>query len=212
MNPLAGLRSRLQIGLLYEQDLSAYIPLVAPTVACTVRTISIGEMDVLHQVCPVDVQRMTPRFRRGDRCYVAWVDGKAVHFCWAQTRGWHYLLSAGLWHYIRKGEVWLYHGHTAQSSRGRGIYPFVLTHILRDFQQGGRAETAIGYTTEDNTVSRRGICKAGFSLQRVHYALRIRGVPVPLPGMETMLNCRDVLEYTFSVPQAALAVLKRLGG
>lgn len=212
MKPLTGLRSRLQVGLLYEQDLSAYIPLVAPVVACTIRTISAAEVEILHQVCPVDVQRMMPRFRRGDRCYVAWVDGKAVHFCWAQTRGWHYLLSAGLWHYIRKGEVWLYHGHTAAWCRGRGIYPFVLTYILRDFQHEGSFTTAIGYTTEDNTISRRGIHKAGFSLQRTHYSLRIRGVPVPLPGMETLLNCRDALEYTFSVPQAAITVLRRLGG
>jgi hypothetical protein len=211
MNPWARLRTRVKMGLLYEWDLAAEIPFFAPEVACTMRTIAAGELEILHQVCPVDEHRMVPRFRRGDRCYVAWAEGRAALFCWAQTRGWHYLLSAGLWHYIRKGEVWLYHGHTAEWCRGRGVYPFALAHVLRDFQKEGTARKAIGYTTEDNAASRRGIHKVGFSRQRAHYALWIRGVPVPLPGMATLLNCREAVEYAFSVPQAALTVLRRLG-
>ena len=133
--PGPGIWERLQIGLLFEKDLSADIPFVVPAAPSMVRIVSEDEANVLHQVCPVDMQRMVKRFRRGDRCYVAWADGMAAHFCWVQTTGWHYLLSAGLWQYITKGEVWLYHGHTAEWCRGRGIYPYVLTRILRDIQQ-----------------------------------------------------------------------------
>ena len=226
---MEGFLSRLQVTLLYERDVSADAP---PPVArgvqtfseerlreridryrsaCVVQTLSEDALEALGQVCPMDAQAMRPRLRRGDRCYVAWVDGRAVHFTWVQVSGWHYLLSAGLWHRIRKGEAWLYHGHTAAGFRGRGVCYFVGARILENLRRDGAFQRVIVYTTQDNRASQGTIRRTGFSLKRRHYALRVRGVHIPLPGLSTVLHGGDAMEYVLSFPEAAKELLRRFG-
>lgn len=209
--PFPRLLSRAVITLMYERDIFASVPCIVPRVACRVQNLSEDAVEVLQQVCPVGVEETKQRLKRGDRCYVARVDGKAAHFSWVQTTGWHYVLSAGLWRNIGKGEVWIYHCHTAEWCRGQRIYPFVLTEILKDFRQEGIFLKAIIYTTQDNRASQRGILRAGFSLKRKHRALRVRGVHIPLPGLSTVLHSEDTVDYTFSFSKATRETLRRFG-
>lgn len=126
------------------------------------------------------MEQFSKRFKRGDLCYTAEMEGKMVHYSWVQTEGRHYIQSAGRNFRIRKGEFWIYDCFTAEKARGGGIYSFMLTHLLKEFQNEGRFTRAIIYTTCSNRASRQGIERTGFFPICKLIAIKIKDKAFPL--------------------------------
>ncbi len=112
------------------------------------------------------------RVERGDRCWVATVNGKLAHYIWVQTVGAHRLTSAGVSVPIASGEFWLYNARTMEDARGRGIYVAALRKLSSDLLAEGYV-TGFIYVAERNVVSQRGILRAGFIPIGVMRALRV---------------------------------------
>lgn len=134
--------------------------------------LTLAHVDRLLDAGPFDLNEGRERLIRGDRCYTASLNGRLVHYCWVQRSGYHHILKAGVSLPVRGGEFWIYNCRTAESARGRGLYPANLRHILHDhFQQEFTA--AWVYTAKENVSSRSGIVKAGFTPVATLTAIRI---------------------------------------
>jgi RimJ/RimL family protein N-acetyltransferase len=112
------------------------------------------------------------RLRRGDRCYVASIDGRLAHYSWVQRTGSHPITEAGVSTPVGNGAFWIYHCVTADWARGRRIYPATLERIVSDgFAEGD--STAWIYTSTQNIPSQKGIERAGFRKVATLKALRV---------------------------------------
>jgi hypothetical protein len=127
---------------------------------------------------PSDLRR---RAARGDKCYIAFADGRPAHYSWVQLRGLHVISDAGRPWPVPSGQFMIYHCGTAAWARGRGLYPATLLRIVED-QFLARREAGWIYTTRDNVASQRGIAKAGFREVRAFRSLQLGRVRLPLPG------------------------------
>jgi GNAT superfamily N-acetyltransferase len=90
------------------------------------------------------------------RCFVAEMDGQIVHYSWVTTGVPRYGCVV-----IGSGVAYIGPCFTLPQARGLGIYPHVLTVILRSLQQEGFLKALI-QAHKDNLPSIRGIEKAGF--------------------------------------------------
>jgi RimJ/RimL family protein N-acetyltransferase len=117
--------------------------------------------------------------RKQSRCYGAWLADHLVHHSWVQSDGSHRIAEAGRRVDVESGDFWIYDCRTSPSARGLGVYPYVLTFILREYFKNG-CQKGVIYTTEDNVASQRGILKAGFQLKETLRALRIGRRHYPL--------------------------------
>lgn len=117
-------------------------------------------------------------------CYGGMIGGELVHYSWVQTSGQHLILEAGRTTSIDADQFWIYDCYTSASARGLGIYPYVLSVIVRDhFQRGW--PTGVIYTTEKNKASQRGILKVGFQPAQRYRALRVGRRYIPLKASLT---------------------------
>lgn len=119
-----------------------------------------------------EVSELDEPQRQQSRCYGAWLVGHLVHYSWVQSDGSHRIAEAGRRVGVSSGDFWIYDCRTSPSARGLGVYPYVLTFILREYFKNG-CRKGIIYTTEDNVASQRGILKAGFQLKETLRGLRI---------------------------------------
>ena len=122
-----------------------------------------------HLISDVQGESMTARrFDRGEKCFVALEDGKAVSYIWG-ARG-----VVGV-EEIDKAvkpdakEIYLYDAFTLEPWRGRNLYPAVLRRALEYAEGLGLARSLI-FVEASNTASRRGVDKAGFiQFQTLYY-------------------------------------------
>jgi hypothetical protein len=137
------------------------------------------EIPLLTAVSTPDLKQAAARFNRGDKCYVARVDGKLAHHSWVQTSGVHPITEAGISRTVAPGEFWIYHCHTADWARGHRLYPIALGRILCEHFQSG-FKTAWIYTQDFNTVSQRGIERSQFQRASILRALRVGPYYLPV--------------------------------
>lgn len=178
LEPEVGMVARVVKTLLYRCDVDD-IREPASERAPGIETLAANKFHRLRELWPVPLEKMRKRHRRGDECYVAFLEGKLVHYSWVQSRGWHYIGPAGRYRRVRPGEFWIYHCRTAEQARGRGLYPAVLSTILRRFAERG-FQTGWIYTTAANVASQKGIIKAGWRLDSIDRALVLMGRTLPL--------------------------------
>jgi RimJ/RimL family protein N-acetyltransferase len=126
----------------------------------------------LMDIGPFDVNDGLKRLHRGDGCYTVNIDGHLAHYSWVQRAGTHRIDEAGMSMPVESGEFWIYHCRTAESARGKGLYPATLERIVADHFADGYS-TAWIYTTRENIASQKGILRAGFSLVATLSAVRI---------------------------------------
>ena len=166
---------------LYHHNLSE-VKQIRPKVTVQTQLLQVSEGELLYEVWPVHLNRVTERLKRGDKCYICKIDEKPVHYSWVQSTGVHRIKLAGRSITVGPGEIWIYHCRTASSARGQHIYPSVLSQILQDHRQLGFRHCWI-YTTTDNNASQRGIERSGFRLAIHLSALNIASYHLPLSMM-----------------------------
>jgi len=170
--------------LLYQHKF-IQIPQIKPGLSCDLEQLKIKEISCLiaiRNLSPFKIEQFQQRLERGDICYVASHDGQPVHFSWLQTEGTHPISPAGRSWPIKPGEAWIYDCRTADWAQRQGIYPFVLTHILRNLKAESFSCAWI-YTSTDNIASQKGINKAGFQLKNHLYCIEFAGRVFPLPPL-----------------------------
>jgi RimJ/RimL family protein N-acetyltransferase len=88
-------------------------------------------------------------------------------------------MRAGRDQQISPGQFWIYECWTSNTERGRGIYPAVLSRVVRDHIEQGLQEGVI-YTTPQNVPSQRGILKAGFHHEGTLRSIRLGRIYIPI--------------------------------
>ena len=122
-----------------------------------------------HLISDVQGESMTARrFERGEKCFVALEDGKAVSYIWG-ARG--VVGVEEIDKAVKPGpkEIYLYDAFTLEPWRGRNLYPSVLRRAL-EYAEGLGLTRSLIFVEASNTPSRRGVDKAGFiQFQTLYY-------------------------------------------
>ncbi len=162
---------------LYCHDLES-IPEIARPEGITVGELDFARTDALQAVEAHNAADLAARQARGDRCYLAALDGRTAHFSWVQAaggtpwrgRGGRFPLPP-----VNSGFIIA----SRRSGLAAGLYSFVLARILQDYRKAGYSRCWI-YTTWRNTASQRGILRAGFKSQWDLNAFMFCGRAIPL--------------------------------
>jgi hypothetical protein len=162
----------LERTLLYQIS-SSYKP-VTPSSSTNVswEVINIERVNCLSEIARFDVDQGLRWLRRGDLCYVAYLNGRLAHFTWVQRSGTHLILEAGRNVTVESGDFWLYYSLTSEWARGNGLHTAILKRINSDHFVIGYRRGYI-YTNCDNIASQKAILRAGFSLVETLGALRV---------------------------------------
>lgn len=99
------------------------------------------------------------RLERGDSCYLAFIDKKAVHRSWV-TSAPCWVKDAKAIFKPLKNEFYVYDSYTMPRYRSQGAFTSTLIKILTDFQS--RDSLIWIAVRNDNLPSRRAIEKVGF--------------------------------------------------
>ena len=182
-NILSRLNERFGVGLqrvrLYRINGEARDGCV-PTQGVEIFLLTQDRIPPLQQVNPsLDLRKWGERLGKNNLCYCVVRSGILAHYTWVQTSGRHRILRAGRYKEISPGEFWIYECWTSDSERGRGIYPSVLSRVVRDHFERGLQEGVI-YTTPQNVPSQRGILKAGFHHSQTLYSIRLGRYYIPI--------------------------------
>ena len=109
----------------------------------------------------ITAQNVEMRVRRGDLCYLVYVDGALAHYSWVQFKGTMEIISNAVTCDLKEGQFWVFDCCTAGWAKGRKIYPWTISRIVSDFF-AQRLSTALIATSEHNIASQNGIRRAGF--------------------------------------------------
>ena len=122
-----------------------------------------------HLITDVQGEDLTARrFERGEKCFVALEDGKAVSYIWG-ARGVVGVEEIDKAIKPEAKEIYLYDAFTLEPWRGQNLYPAVLRRALEYAEGLGLARSLI-FVEAKNTPSRRGVDKAGFiQFQTLYY-------------------------------------------
>jgi len=172
-----GIESRAMY--LYRLDASAWKPAPPPESEAEWSLLSREEIPLLTAISAPDLKQAELRLERGDRCYLARLDGRIAHHSWVQTSGVHPITEAGLEHPVAPHEFWIYHCHTADWARGHKLYPSALARILGE-HFGSGFKTAWIYTQDFNAVSQHGIERSQFVRTSIMRSVRAGRIYLPL--------------------------------
>lgn len=179
---LRGLRSRLHFGPCLTEFYAHRrqpVPRLSAPQGFRTAWLEKEEISRLREIGPVDEALTRRRLERGDRCLIGFLQDQPVHYSWVQVCGEHSIQSARRRVMVRPGERWIYDCYTARSARGKGIYPYALTVILRE--SAGVSVSWI-YVLRRNQASVKGIRRAGFEPVGTQKSFRLGPWFLPLGG------------------------------
>ncbi|MFI5115098.1 MAG: hypothetical protein ACHP8B_00225 [Terriglobales bacterium] len=140
------------------------------------------EMKKIGWITAQDVEQ---RIRRGDVCYLVYLDGALVHYSWVQFKGAMNILGKAVTAGLEEGEFCVYDCVTAGWARGKKIYPSTISRIVSIYLTQGFSSALI-YTTKHNIASQNGIRRAGFRQCATLKALRFGGHYFAIPGHQVL--------------------------
>jgi hypothetical protein len=159
--------------LLYELHSRDAVAQVTPGPGLSIQCLSpVSAKELLQLSGGIDSKLIEERFRSGDVCYGAYLNGRLAHYSWARRSGVQPIQEAGIEHPLSSGEFWIYHCWTEKWARGMRIYPAVMARIIQDHFENG-FKTACIYTTGDNRTSQNSILRTGFRQTSTRRAFRI---------------------------------------
>lgn len=128
--------------LLFERSLVETSPLVANTAGASIRLAAEDDLDMICGLYAGDAwlrldsrEAYGDRLRRGERCYLAFVDGAIAHVNWTCFNWGDALPGRPL--RLKPGEVYTTDAFTPADFRGKGIHALVLARMLADARSGG---------------------------------------------------------------------------
>jgi len=111
------------------------------------------------------------RLAGGDRCAVAWRDGRIVHCMWAtRERGHSPYLRRDL--LLAPDQVYLFDAHTAPAYRGYALALAAHGYLFRHCRAEG-ARRAVGIVAIENPLGARMVAKAGYARVGLYACLRL---------------------------------------
>ncbi|MFH1626167.1 MAG: GNAT family N-acetyltransferase [Pseudomonadota bacterium] len=113
------------------------------------------------------------RLRKGDSCCTASFTGEIISYCWVATDA-AYVGEIDMKIRLKSGELYLYDAFTKPEHRGNGLFPRILTAILRYGRENGY-QRALIFTLSSNNSSITAIKKVGFEPFQSAYFLDIYG-------------------------------------
>jgi RimJ/RimL family protein N-acetyltransferase len=181
---LAKLNHRFGVGIqkvrLYRLHQGASLVNTEQIPGIEILVLTPDRIPLLQQQNPsIDWENWERRLGKDNECYCALRSRQLVHYTWVQTGGVHRIKRAGRDKPVNPGEFWIYECWTSNSERGRGIYPAMLSRVVRDHIESGLQEGVI-YTTPQNTPSQRGILKAGFHHEQTLRSIRLGRIYIPI--------------------------------
>ncbi len=122
------------------------------------RVSSLDKLIPYVKLLDLSLSTIRTRLERGDCCYLAYIEGRAVHRSWVtSTSCW--VKDAKAIFKPQKGEVYVYDSYTLPRYRSRGAFSSTLLRILADYSGQSLVWIAV---RNDNLPSRKAIEKAGF--------------------------------------------------
>ena len=170
---------------LYDHILSNAIPPAESRIETELRVLDRTSADA-KLIAEVQGEFLTsPRFERGENCFVALHKGGVVSYIWG-ARGIVGVEEINMGVQPGPSEIYLYDAFTLAPWRGNNLYPAVLLSAL-EYARGLKLSRAIIFIDSENTASRRGVTKAGFvhfqTLKfRRHFGFPRSELPPPLEG------------------------------
>ena len=132
------------------------------------------DIDELEQIMYQDRFEIKKRFKRGNRCFVACIGTRIVHYTWVSFYK-EYLPSINKWIELAEDEAYVYNVRTLSDFRGQGIFPFVLASICGQLRKDGY-KRILASIQSDNIPSQKAFEKAGFKKTQEISFLRILGL------------------------------------
>jgi len=158
------------------------VPLVEPQEAVKLVFIDGGKNRETYDLFEVtEATSSQQRLREGGMVCVAVRENRIASYCWVAFEKAH-IGEIGRDIRIRPDEVYLYDAFTLSAFRGRGLYPTILSSILRHVQERRKFQRAMIFTLLSNQASIRGIERCGFHFFQVVTAIQLLGRPFPLYG------------------------------
>lgn len=194
-------RPRVQATRFCRYDAGGPIPELALADHVSIEVLGPSQIDVLRQTWPIGAKELHRRIHRGDRCYVAVLNGQLVFHAWVQSTGRHVIAPAGRTITIAPDEALVYDGladaaayrravetlprrdveQARRRQRGTGICAPLLARILRDEMDKGTT-TVWAYTTLENVASHRCQLRGGLVPAHQLRALALGGLALPIPS------------------------------
>jgi len=133
------------------------IPQKSPAEVCSATFENI--QDVLFFDTPDKVEKYRNFLFRGDKGYLAYLDGKCVHRSWVITLPRKVWLHWSLPFATQENEAYIHFCETATLARGKNIFSHVLCRIAADYRHCKNIYICVNVK---NRPSSRSIEKAGF--------------------------------------------------
>lgn len=143
------------------------IPELRPAnIPIEIRILELKEVELLHQIWLVDLDKARERLIAGHSCcYLSLHEGKPVAYHWVQLQGKHFVQQAGQWIDIFKNDSFMiYHTRVKCEYQKNGINMYLLLYILHNFRKLGYHKGYI-YTSSKNIANQKGIERIGFELK-----------------------------------------------
>ena len=194
-------RPRVQGTRFCRFDAGGPIPELALPDDVSIELLDPSQSDVFRRTWPIAARELHRRVHRGDRCYVAVLNGQLVFHAWVQSTGRHVVGPAGRAITIAPKEALVYDGladagayrravetlphrdveQARRRQKGTGICAPLLARILRDELNRGTT-TVWAYTTLENVASHRCQLRGGLIPAHQLRALAFGGLALPLPS------------------------------
>lgn len=135
---------------------------------CSVRLAALEDIERLTQ-CINKAERFQARFKQGDRCILAVVDGKVVGFMWFCVNQYHIEGRYGYKVYIPSNTVYVYDEYVIPTYRRKGILK-QLWLFLSNWMKVNSQHAVLIMIDFGNDISWEAHAKMGFySLKRVFF-------------------------------------------
>jgi len=131
------------------------------------------DIDELEKIMYQGRSEIEKRFKRGNRCFIACIGTKIVHYTWVSFNK-EYLTSINKWIELAEDEAYIYNVRTLSDFRGQGIFQFVLISLCNQLRMDGYKKI-LSSVLSDNLPSQKAFEKSGFVKSKEISYLRVFG-------------------------------------
>jgi GNAT superfamily N-acetyltransferase len=139
-----------------DNHLDEYIPEITPKFT----ELLINNIDALENIMYQGKAQIHKNFLKGDRCFVAYLNGEIIHYTWVSFKEGH-IASIEKDIKLKESEAYIYNVRTLPDFRNKGIFLFVLGNVCKQLSKDGYKKL---YTSilENNISSQKAFEKIGF--------------------------------------------------